>query len=372
MTAVRPIGLAVLCLGALVAVGPAGAVDGTPPAITFEVVGTEGANGWYVSPTTVRWRVDDPESGIKSSSGCDATTLVADTGGTRLTCSATNMADVTSTVSLTVKIDRTPPAVTGVSPDRPPDSSGWYTRAVTFAFAGTDETSGVASCTSVTYAGPDSGYASVSGTCADRAGNVSAPSAVGFRFDTAAPALRGVVVHSGDGEVTVEWTALPPWEWVELVRSIVGRPARPRTVFRGSGSRYVDRRVRNGIEYRYGIIGRDGAGHATQANVEAIPVGPLRTPLPGATITSPPRLTWKAVRGAALYNVQLFRGSRKILSAWPRGASIRLTRSWRYGGHRRRLVPGRYRWYVWPAFRQKGGVRFGRLIGRSTFVVTRR
>jgi hypothetical protein len=367
----RTLGFSLLCVCSLAAAGPARAVDGTPPAITFEIVGTQGTNGWYTSPTTVRWRVEDPESGIKSSSGCDATTLVADTPGTRFTCSATNMVDVTSTVSLSVKVDRTPPVVTGASPDRPPDSPGWYTRPVTFAFAGSDATSGIASCSSVTYAGPDSGYASVVGTCTDQAGNVSAPSGVNFRYDTAAPALKGVVVRSGDREVTVQWIQLPQWEWVEVVRSIAGRRSVARTVYRGSGSRYVDRHVRNGVDYRYAVSGHDAAGHATWASGEATPIGPLRTPLPGATVTSPPRLTWKGVRGAVLYNVQLFRGSHKILSAWPRGTSMRIGRTWRYHGRRERLVPGTYRWYVWPAFRRHGELRFGRLIGRSTFKVAR-
>ena len=369
MSIQRALGVSVLCLMALVAAGPAAAVDGTPPAITFEVIGTQGANGWYVSAVTVRWQVADPESGIKVTSGCDTTLLTADTPGTRLTCSATNMIDVTSSVSLTMKIDRTPPAVTGVSPDRAPDSAGWYTRPVTFAFAGADATSGIAGCTTVTYSGPDNGAATVTGTCADQAGNVSAAGAGTFQFDTGAPALTGVVVKPGDREVIVQWAPLPPWEWVEVLRSIAGRTSLSRTVYRGSGSRFVDRKVENGVEYRYAVIGRDQAGHATQAAREAIPVGPLRTPLPRATVKSPPRLSWKAVPGAALYNVQLFRGSRKILSAWPRGASMRLTRSWRYAGSRQRLGPGTYRWYVWPAFRRHGKLRFGRLIGSSSFVM---
>ena len=360
--------LLALALVALAAVGDAGAIDGTPPSITFEVVGTPGANSWYVSPTTIRWRVEDPESGIKSSSGCDATAITSDTAGTRLTCSATNMIDASTTVSLMVKVDITAPTVTGATPDRPPDTAGWYTRPVTFAFAGSDGTSGVASCSSVTYSGPDNATAAVSGTCTDNAGNVSPPSGVSFRYDASAPALRGVSVHAGDREVIVVWTPLPKWEWVEVIRAIVGR-RHTRIVYRGSGSKYVDRHVRNGIEYRYAVIGRDQAGHATEAREKAIPVGPLRTPLPGATVVSRPRLSWVRVRGAAFYNVQLFRGSRKVLSAWPKGAHLTLARSWRYRGRREQLTPGRYRWYVWPAFRGKRGVHFGRLIGRSTFVV---
>ena len=42
------------------------------------------------------------------------------------------------------------------------------------------------------------------------------------------------------------------------------------------------------------VIGRDKAGHATEAAREAVTVGPLRTPLPRASVTSPPRLSWHA------------------------------------------------------------------------------
>jgi hypothetical protein len=59
--------------------------DPTPPVVTPVVHGTLGANGWYVSNVTVNWIVEDPESIILETRGCDARTLVADTVGTSLT-----------------------------------------------------------------------------------------------------------------------------------------------------------------------------------------------------------------------------------------------------------------------------------------------
>ena len=50
--------------------------------------------------------------------------------------------------------DSSPPAVTA-SASRGPDANGWYTSPVSFSFTGDDGASGVASCTSGTYAGPD-------------------------------------------------------------------------------------------------------------------------------------------------------------------------------------------------------------------------
>ena len=90
------------------------APDSTPPLITPHIAGTLGSNGWYRSNVTVSWTVVDPESGIASSSGCTATTLTADTPGTTLTCSATNGARLSMSVPVVVKIDKTPPVISGL------------------------------------------------------------------------------------------------------------------------------------------------------------------------------------------------------------------------------------------------------------------
>ena len=82
--------------------------------------------------------------------------------------------------------DATPPAVSAL-PSRSPDHNGWYNHPVTFAFGGTDATSGIAGCSTVTYSGPASGSATVTGSCSDRAGNVS-QKMVPLRYD--APARR--------------------------------------------------------------------------------------------------------------------------------------------------------------------------------------
>src|SRR5439155_19938960 len=88
-----------------------------------------------------------------------------------LDCSAT---DGLATVSfrLQFKIDKDKPAVTGASPDRQANANGWYNAPVTVALAGSDATSGIASCQQLSYNGGDSATASVSGTCRDVAGNV--------------------------------------------------------------------------------------------------------------------------------------------------------------------------------------------------------
>lgn len=86
-------------------------LDSTPPTITPNVTGTLGSNGWYVSNVEVSWTVTDPDSPISSQSGCDTTTVNADTAGDTLTCEAASGGGESSE-SVTVKRDATAPIVT--------------------------------------------------------------------------------------------------------------------------------------------------------------------------------------------------------------------------------------------------------------------
>jgi hypothetical protein len=89
--------------------------DPTPPTVTATVTGTLGANGWYVSNVTVSWTISDPESPITSTSGCGPASLTVDSAGTSIACSATS-AGGTSTKTIVIKRDVTPPTLTLVSP----------------------------------------------------------------------------------------------------------------------------------------------------------------------------------------------------------------------------------------------------------------
>jgi hypothetical protein len=217
---VRPAALLPIVLAVLVvAASPQAAVldgeDTTPPTITPTIAGTSGANGWYTSAVSVTWAVADAESPITSSSGCDAITLAADTAGTTVTCSATNQAGLTATNSVSLKIDTTPPAVSG-GPVGQPTNKGWYTQPVSVAFSGSDPFSGVVSCTAPTvYAGPDSKNASVGGSCTNGAG-LTAPGVAGFKYDASPPAiaahLTGTQGSNGwyRSDVSVSWDVSDP------------------------------------------------------------------------------------------------------------------------------------------------------------------
>jgi Bacterial Ig-like domain len=111
--------------------------DTTPPVITKVVTGTLGNNGWYTSNVGVDWSVSDAESAISSQSGCGDLSVTSDQQETTYTCTATS-AGGTSTESVTIKRDATPPETT-ISPD---SSSGTITTTTaTFGFSSNETNS---------------------------------------------------------------------------------------------------------------------------------------------------------------------------------------------------------------------------------------
>jgi hypothetical protein len=102
--------------------------------------------------------------------------------------------------------------------------------------------------------------------------------------------------------------------------------------------------------------------------VLALPVDARATsPRAGAVVTAPPLLNWRGVPGATLYNVQLWRDGRKILSRFPTRSRFQLGAHWHYRGVWYRLRPATYRWFVWPWL----GTRYGRLRVNRSFVFVR-
>ena len=87
------------------------------------------------------------------------------------------------------------------------------------------------------------------------------------------------------------------------------------------------------------------------------------------TPQAPLVLWWKPVTKARFYNLQLFRGQKKVLSSWPTNPSVSLSGQWNWEGSKRKLSPGVYRWFVWPGFGKRKNSNFGKLVGSGTVVV---
>jgi hypothetical protein len=171
--------------------------------------------------------------------------------------------------------------------------------------------------------------------------------------------------------VVVRWRAPsdPDFQRVELTRSSAGD--RARVVYVGNREEFVDRGVRNGVRYVYELRSFDRTGNASAGvRFAATPKALLLfSPQPNARVFLPPVFRWVAMRGTRFYNVQLYRGSRKVLSIWPRSNRLKLSARWIYRGRRERLAPGTYHWFVWPGRGLRARPSYGPLIGQSSFVV---
>jgi hypothetical protein len=359
---------AVLGLGALLLAPAAAGVPGdpTPPEITVVTYGTLGENGWYRSNVTVIWTVSEPQGPPLSTLGCNAWTGTTDTARTELKCEAWSDGGYAANIKI-VRIDKTAPAPSGAAPDRPPDANGWFNRALTVSFSGTDGMSGIQACSSVAYNGPDSPTASVSGTCRDRAGNVG-NGTFSFKYDATAPTLVRVRTKPGNRVAHIAWKASADTRRVEVMRSPGMKGAAETVVYRGSAPSYRDKGLTAGRKYLYTVAVYDDAANRAGQSVSFVARGRLLNPAPGESVKSPPLLTWTPVKRATYYNVQLRRGG-LVLSVWPTRTRLQLRRSWVYRGRRYRLRPGVYRWYVWPGLGRLSAGRYGPLLGGSTFVV---
>ena len=138
--------------------------------------GPADCGAWHTTDVTVSWGV----------APCSSVTISTD-GTTPVSCTWTDgSGSVTTTVN--VRRDASPPGVTA-SPDRGPDNNGWYNRGVSIAFSGDDGASGVASCSSASYSGPDTGGVAISGTCTDWAGNTGRTS-IEIKYDGTPPSVE--------------------------------------------------------------------------------------------------------------------------------------------------------------------------------------
>jgi hypothetical protein len=285
-----------------------------------------------------------------------------------------------TTFSWTIDLTPPPPPSIDSGPANPTD-------ATTASFVFFDSEAGVAfgcqldgsafsTCTNpATYSGLAADAHTFSVRATDPAGNVGAAASYAWTIkDTKAPGnVGGLQRRVGYRILRLTWSR-PPDADFDHVRVLAAKGVargKPRTlVYKGSRTSYTDKRFENGISHRYTIISYDHAGNASRGM--SVAVGPsalLRSPRDGAVVHAPPRLVWDKVPNATFYNVQLYLRGRKILSAWPSGATLGLKRGWIYSGRRVKLVKGAYGWYVWPGFGPRSKSRYGQPIGQSAFTV---
>ena len=285
-------------------------------------------------------------------------------------------------------IDTVPPETSIGS--TPPATSTAASASFTFSsseagatFSCSLDATGFSPCTSPqTYAGLGDGAHTFRVAAVDAAGNSDAsPASYSWQIAGVGPATvdrmpPGNVTrlrrHVGYGRLQLGWKPPSDADFDHVDVLVATSPkSQPRTiVYKGRAARYTNTRFKNGLYYRYAVVSYDHAGNASRGTrLVVLPSALMRAPPDGGVVRRPPLLAWSAISNATYYNVQLFHGTQKVLSAWPNARKFALRRRWIYTRRRFRLQHGLYSWYVWPGFGPRSKARYGQLLGRSTFTV---
>jgi hypothetical protein len=222
-------------------------------------------------------------------------------------------------------------------------------------------------------------------TVIDRAGNTltgpgSALQSAPWTFTTSSDAtppgpVTGLASVAGIGQVTLTWTR--PGD-ADLARITVLRSTAPpasaadattaRFSLPATATSFTDVGLQPGVTYHYAVFAEDAVGNPSglarssavpaappivvvsvipAATIAALPKPPatyranLMSPSKGAVLkTLRPRLSWKPVKGATIYNIQIFDGNKKIVATFTKARVYRVPK--------KRLKPGhRLTWHVW-------------------------
>ncbi len=150
-------------------------LDKTAPEITYTLdpEDPDGLNEWYVTDVTVTWTVTDATSGLADPYVCPQEILEDDTDNGTFTCTATDNAGNTKSVTTDpIKLDKTAPVVTLVG--GPADETSYYFGSVPAAptCLASDATSGLDGECSVSGYKTTVGTHTITATATDKAGNI--------------------------------------------------------------------------------------------------------------------------------------------------------------------------------------------------------
>src|SRR5262245_6779933 len=159
--------------------------DATPPTVSGGSPSRgPDQNGWDNSPVGITFTGSDATSGI---AGCSGPSYGGpDTASASFSGTCTdNAGNVSGPASFgPIRYDATPPSVS-ISLSRGPDSGNWYNHPVDFSASGSDNLSGIASCSSGTIPG------STGASCTDNPGN-TASAGVGVNYAASGPSIDSI------------------------------------------------------------------------------------------------------------------------------------------------------------------------------------
>jgi len=285
--------------------------DTTPPVTTAILSPQRDAAGWNNSNVTVtlsstdneaggtgvkqiQWSLTGAQTGSSSVPGSTATVTISTEGTTTLTYFGTdNAGNIETPKTITINLDKTPPTITGT---RTPaaNANGWNNTNVTVSFTCADNLSGLAagSPPAPTVLSAEGAGQSVSGTCADVAGNSATSTVSGINIDKTPPVITAsanpATVWPPNGKmvnVTVSGTmadnlsGINPNTATFAVQDSLGlvQPSGPVSVASNGAYSFTislearrDGQDQNGRLYTILVSAQDNAGNASSATTTVI------------------------------------------------------------------------------------------------------
>ncbi len=172
--------------------------DTIAPTVTHKLNPVANALDWNNSDVTVTFEANDDSdgSGVDADTVTKPVTISTETVGEIVKGEAYDKAGNHGTDSVTVRLDKTAPTITG-APTTSPNGASWYKGPVTIKFTCTDVLSGVASCPAdVTLTANGQGQ-EVTRTATDKAGNEASTTVGNINIDASAPTVTVTGVTPG-------------------------------------------------------------------------------------------------------------------------------------------------------------------------------
>jgi hypothetical protein len=181
--------------------------DNIAPTVTHTVAPAANAEGWNNGDVTVHFDAKDTDPGSGVAAGSITPDVIVDTetttSGRVVNGSARDSAGNVGTDSVTVRLDKTAPSITGAVVAGTNGDNRWYVGPVTVHFTCSDALSGLAVCPDDVTLTTNGANQSVTGKATDKAGNSATATVPGISIDREKPTLTTTDVNVAGGTYTL-------------------------------------------------------------------------------------------------------------------------------------------------------------------------
>lgn len=239
--------------------------SGWLPSTSVSFSGLEGNNGWYKSDVSVTLTATDNEGIDKIEHSFDQVNwliyispfLINAEGEQTIYYKATDInGDQEKIKQATIKIDKTPPAITSLTTEEP-NELGWYKNDITIIFSAADDLSGVESVSPNQLISTEGENQTVTGTASDKAGNVSSLNVSGINLDKTSPEITLNLPSDGATYLLSE-VVIADWSAVDTLSGIIAASGTS-----ASGEKFNTETLG---EIIFTVTAKDKAGNESQIN----------------------------------------------------------------------------------------------------------